>query len=649
MLAPRQQPDLDALRCAIDGARATMRTAIEARAKSEIVHTFAGIRNSHAELKAAEIYFAETKNVEARRQAREVRLGAERTMGQWLIDLMERKLRSTGRPGNGVKIGASSDATLITLEELGIDRKASFQFQAVAKLSSEEFAALVADDTATSALFRQFPESGSSSGPKIHCIALPGISISSRLRALRLDKVDEFAESMGCRGLIHPITVRRIEGGGYRLIAGHHRLEAARKLGWESIPAIILKGLDAVDAELVEIDENLIRADLTPAEQAAHHARRKELHEQKYPETKRTATLKRGQEKAPSRQNGETGTRYTTDAAEKTGTSERTVQRHVERGTSIPNVSELSGTCLDQAAELDALAKLKDIAPDRQANLIEQAKAGEKVSAKAEVKKVQRAKREAELGHAQAAGNLALPQKRYGVILVDWPRKPWAYSDETGVDRSPANHYPVHEFAWAVNVLAPMIDKLAAPDCMLAFWSTAASLLDDIEIMAEAGFCALRPRDVAGHLLRDKSGGLLEAVSPGGGSYRSHQIWDKQIMGLGRWFRDRHELLLIGARGTFPAPAMGTQGQSIFSERRGGPSEKPEFVAEELDRLWPSLPKIELFRRGQARAGWDAWGLEVPDAAPDRSIEDVPLSPELPTTASPAAADTSRETQEART
>ncbi len=53
-----------------------------------------------------------------------------------------------------------------------------------------------------------------------------------------------------------------------------------------------------------------------------------------------------------------------------------------------------------------------------------------------------------------------------------------------------------------------MIHKLAAPDCMLAFWSTAASLVDDLEIMAEAGFASLHPRDGEGRLLRD-AGGLL--------------------------------------------------------------------------------------------------------------------------------------------
>jgi N6-adenosine-specific RNA methylase IME4 len=77
---------------------------------------------------------------------------------------------------------------------------------------------------------------------------------------------------------------------------------------------------------------------------------------------------------------------------------------------------------------------------------------------------------------------------------------------------------------------------------------------------------------------------------------------------MGRWFRDRHELLLIGVRGNFPAPAPGTQSHSIFSERKAGRSTKPDFVAAEIERLWPNIPKIEMFRRGAPRPGWGAWG-----------------------------------------
>ena len=40
-----------------------------------------------------------------------------------------------------------------------------------------------------------------------------------------------------------------------------------------------------------------------------------------------------------------------------------------------------------------------------------------------------------------------------------------------------------------------------------------------------------------------------------GFTYRSNIVWDKvKAMGLGAWVRQRHELLLIGTRGSFPHP-----------------------------------------------------------------------------------------------
>ena len=61
---------------------------------------------------------------------------------------------------------------------------------------------------------------------------------------------------------------------------------AARKLKWDSIRATIFDGKDADQAELAEIDENLIRADLSPAEQTLHIDGRKTLYEKLHPETK---------------------------------------------------------------------------------------------------------------------------------------------------------------------------------------------------------------------------------------------------------------------------------------------------------------------------------------------------------------------------
>ena len=103
-------------------------------------------------------------------------------------------------------------------------------------------------------------------------IALSDISVPpGRLRSLQQEVVDEIAESFEEVGQLQSIVVRSAAGSAdasYWLISGRHRLEAARKLGWDSIRALVVEGFDADHAQLAEIDENLIRADLGPAELA---------------------------------------------------------------------------------------------------------------------------------------------------------------------------------------------------------------------------------------------------------------------------------------------------------------------------------------------------------------------------------------------
>src|SRR5262249_18344750 len=63
---------------------------------------------------------------------------------------------------------------------------------------------------------------------RIADIAIP----RDRLRRLRPEVVDQIAESIQARGrLIHPITVRPLGCARYKLNAGWHRFETARKLG----------------------------------------------------------------------------------------------------------------------------------------------------------------------------------------------------------------------------------------------------------------------------------------------------------------------------------------------------------------------------------------------------------------------------------
>lgn len=81
------------------------------------------------------------------------------------------------------------------------------------------------------------------------------------------DKMSELKESIKSSGLLQPITVRKISGGKYEIIAGERRYRACRELGMENIPAIEINTGDARGYEL-SVLENIQREDLNPIEEA---------------------------------------------------------------------------------------------------------------------------------------------------------------------------------------------------------------------------------------------------------------------------------------------------------------------------------------------------------------------------------------------
>lgn len=97
---------------------------------------------------------------------------------------------------------------------------------------------------------------------------------------LRAEILQESIEQIG---LIQPIVLTP----EFVLISGLHRYHGCLKAGWEIIPAVI-KTFNDIDTEIAEIDENLIRFDLTLMERGDHLARRKELYEQKNPKWARS-------------------------------------------------------------------------------------------------------------------------------------------------------------------------------------------------------------------------------------------------------------------------------------------------------------------------------------------------------------------------
>lgn len=111
-------------------------------------------------------------------------------------------------------------------------------------------------------------------------ILINEIIIGTRKRKAR--KAEEIADSIKTIGLLNPITVDK----DYKLIAGLNRLEACKLLGYEFIECNVLN-LDGLHSKLAEIDENLIRDDLSVFENAQWLADRKKTYLEIYPETKK--------------------------------------------------------------------------------------------------------------------------------------------------------------------------------------------------------------------------------------------------------------------------------------------------------------------------------------------------------------------------
>jgi hypothetical protein len=212
---------------------------------------------------------------------------------------------------------------------------------------------------------------------EIREIGLSGIAVlPTRLRSLRPEVVDALAKSMKKQGLLQPIVLRKAATGFY-LVAGHHRYHAAKKLKWEAIRAQIFPDWEADEALLAEIDENLIRADLSPTERAAHQAARKKVYQRAHPETKKGGDRQTPRAKKLS---AKSALSFAEDTAAKTGKSKRSIETDVARADAIGDeaLSLVMGSSLDKGTELDALAKMPE--PERQA-IISRAASGEAVSA----------------------------------------------------------------------------------------------------------------------------------------------------------------------------------------------------------------------------------------------------------------------------
>lgn len=81
------------------------------------------------------------------------------------------------------------------------------------------------------------------------------------------EKMEELIESIRMQGILTPVLVRPDDEDGYEMISGHRRMHAAKRLGLETIPAIVKEMTDD-ESTIAMVNANIQREELLPSEKA---------------------------------------------------------------------------------------------------------------------------------------------------------------------------------------------------------------------------------------------------------------------------------------------------------------------------------------------------------------------------------------------
>lgn len=196
------------------------------------------------------------------------------------------------------------------------------------------------------------------------------------------------------------------------------------------------------------------------------------------------------------------------------------------------------------------------------------------VSASTAARQVRRAARDAAIPPPPP-----LPEGPYPLILLD---PPWQMGSPDS-PYAPEQHYPTLPLEEIKALQLP-----AADDAVLFLWAVNSLLPQAFAVVEAWGF-----------------------------EYHSEFVWIKPSIGPGVWLRQRHEHLRIATKGRIAPPDPEDRCDSVIEAPRGRHSEKPDEAYERIERMYPHLPKLEMFARGIPRPGWQIWGNQAQATTPE--------------------------------
>ena len=178
--------------------------------------------------------------------------------------------------------------------------------------------------------------------------------------------------------------------------------------------------------------------------------------------------------------------------------------------------------------------------------------------------------------------------KKYNIIYAD---PPWSFSSKelqkydnkrfTSMDK----HYSTQSKDWIKNL---SVKNITEKNSCIFLWVTDAHIKEGIEVMESWGFKYVTIAFI------------WEKVSKNGIT----------VANLGSWTMKNYEICLFGTKGKMlQYKKCNNIYQKVVAERTKH-SKKPQQVRDNIVKIFPNLPRIELFAR-QKTSGWDVFGNEI--------------------------------------
>jgi len=370
------------------------------------------------------------------------------------------------------------------------------------------------------------------------------------------EEYNALKEDIKERGIQDPLHVVKREGS-YIIVSGHQRAKIAKELGIK-VPCIIRDDLkDELQIKEYLIKDNLLRRHLTTAQKAEIVLALAEIEaERARVRQEATQLVGRGVQKKDVMVVGQEPPTINEDKGK---SIEIAVKKAKDQGLPISDKTVKKAKKILEAAEKD-----QDIKKEW-----EKAKAGRTTVEKVYREVKQKERREA-LNKPEPLEKIT---KEYDIIYAD---PPWRYEFSQSRNREIENQYPTMTLEEICGLEIP-----AASDAVLFLW------------------CPMPKLDWG-----------LKVIEAWGFKYRTGFVWVKDKIGMGHYVRSKHELLLIGIKGSPGTPLPENRPESVIFAPRFEHSKKPDIVYGIIEKMYPGKSYFEMFAR-KTREGWGVWGNEV--------------------------------------